>query len=82
MTLANIEGFSSLKKDTASGGVVNVDSSAYKSYMKSRAIATRNAEIQNDTQTAIHMLESKINSMESDISDIKNLVLQLIQKGN
>lgn len=82
MTLLNVEGYNSLKKDPTSGGVVNVDKTSYDNYMKSKAIALRQVQSHVDTQQAVVDLQSKINSIESDISDIRDLIFQLVQKGN
>lgn len=82
MSLLNIDGYSSLKKDPSSGGVVNVDRSSYNEYMKARAAAQRTAQANADTASAVNTMQEKINSMESEMSEIKQLLIQLIHKGN
>ena len=82
MTLLNVEGYSSLKKDPSTGGVINTDRSSYQEYMKSRAAAQRIAQTNLDTAAAVSDLQGKINSMESEMSEIKQLLIQLIHKGN
>lgn len=82
MSLLNIDGFNSLKKDPSSGGVVNVDKSSYQNYMKNRAAAQKTAQANADTAAAVSTMQEKINNMESEMTEIKQLLIQLIQKGN
>jgi hypothetical protein len=81
MTLVNVEGFSNLKKDSASGGVVNVDAKSYKSYKASKALALQKYEEQIHTQHNVTMLQEEINTMKSDLNDIKSILLQILEKG-
>ena len=55
-------------KDTASNGVINTNATAYKLYKQQRdqSIANRN-------------LQQEVTELKSDISDIKQLLGQLIQ---
>lgn len=82
MSLLNIDGFNSLKKDPSSGGVVNVDKSSYQNYMKNRAAAQAVAQANANTASAVSGMQDKINSIESEMNEIKQLLIQLIQKGN
>lgn len=82
MSLLNVEGYTNLKKDPSSGGVVNVDKSGYEAYMKSRAFAKRNVDQQRVTQDAVVHLQDQINNIKSDLTGIKDMLLQLLQKGN
>lgn len=82
MSLVNIEGYSSLKKDTTTGGVVNVDTNAYKRYMVKKAAALKNIQQQKSTQESVDRLQEQINNIEGDLQDIRTMLLQLIQKGN
>ena len=82
MSLVSIEGYSSLKKDTATGGVVNADSNAYKRYMIKKAAALKNIQQQKSTQESVDRLQEQINNIEGDLQDIRTMLLQLIQKGN
>ena len=81
MTLVNVEGFSNLKKDSASGGVVNVDAKSYKSYMASKTVALQKYEEQVHTQHNVSVLQEEINTMKSDLNDIKSILLQILEKG-
>lgn len=82
MSLVSVEGYSNLKKDTSSGGVVNVDTSAYKNYMTAKAFAKRNVDRQEATQEAVVELQQQINTINTDLQDIRLMLMQLIQKGN
>lgn len=82
MSLEKIEGFSGLMKDTSSGGVVNVDRRSYSEYLKSKTIAHRNLQQQKATQNTVEDLQREINNIKNDMSDIKTMLVQLIQKGN
>lgn len=82
MTLISVEGFNELKKDPTSGGVVNVDKRSYESYLHSKAVAQRNIQQQKVTQDAVVHLQTQINNIEGDLTEIRSLLLQLIQKGN
>lgn len=82
MSLEKVEGYSGLMKDTSSGGVVNVDRRSYQEYLKSKTIAQRNIQQQKVTQETVLDLQDQINIMKNDMSDIKMMLAQLLQKGN
>lgn len=82
MSLLNIEGYNNLKKDPATGGVVNIDSKAYDSYIMNKSIAKRNIQQQKSTQDSVVKMQDEINTIKNDLSDIRTLLMQLLQKGN
>lgn len=82
MSLVNVDGFSSLMKDTSSGGVVNVDKRSYENYMKTKAVAQRNIQQQKATQESVADLQNEINNIKGDLTDIRKMLLQILQKGN
>lgn len=82
MTLAKVEGFYSLKKDTVNGGVINTDVTSYESYQLSKRLANRNIQQQQETHTAVSDLQNQINTIKGDLSDIRTMLVQLLQKGN
>lgn len=82
MSLEKVEGFSSLRKDTASGGVVNVDSQTFKNYKSQRMAAMQKFEENKATIQTVSSLKEEINSLKSDLSDIKQILVKLIEKGN
>jgi hypothetical protein len=66
---------SNLARDRASGAIVDTDTDAYARYMK-----VREAKAQQRQQ--IDSLEVRINTIDSDISEIKNLLRLMLEKQN
>lgn len=81
MSLVSVEGFDKLMKDTSSGGVVNTDRRAYENYLKTKQIATNNILQQQATQESVVEMQNEINNIKSDLTDIKELLVQLMNKG-
>lgn len=81
MTLLNVDGFSNLKKDPSSGGVVNVDSKSYSSYKATRMVALQKYEEQKHTQNNVTALQEEINTLKCDLEDIKSILIQILEKG-
>ena len=50
MNLVSIEGYSNLKKDTTSGGVVNVDKRGYQTYQNNRIKALQKVQEQKQAR--------------------------------
>jgi len=82
MSLVSIEGYSNLKKDTSSGGVVNVDKRGYNSYLNNKRIALQKLQEQSQAKQEVEGLQSEINTMKEDILEIKSLLIKLLEKGN
>jgi hypothetical protein len=66
-----VKNHSDLYRD-GTGAIINTNKSGYDRYM-----ATRNKL--NTDKERIENLETKVDSLSSDISDIKNLLIQLSQ---
>lgn len=66
-----VKNHSDLYRDNT-GAIINTNKSGYDRYM-----ATRNKL--NTDKERIENLENKVDSLSSDISDIKNLLIQLSQ---
>lgn len=81
MSLEKVEGYSSLRKDTANGGVVNVDKKSFESYKNQRLFALQKSQEVKHTVSSVTKLENEINNIKSDMQDIKQLLLTLIEKG-
>lgn len=81
MTLLNVEGFSNLKKDPANGGVINVDQKAYSTYKATRMVALQRYEEQQHTQHSVASLQEEINTLKCDLTDIKSMLVQILEKG-
>lgn len=82
MSLLNIEGYNNLKKDPASGGVVNIDYKSYESYIMNKSIVKRNIQQQKSTSETVIKMQDEINTIKNDLSDIRLMLTQLLQKGN
>ena len=82
MSLAQIEGFSSLRKDTANGGVVNIDTKMYETHKSQKMLALRNMQQQKSTQDTVSNMQQEINTIKNDMNDIKSMLIQLLEKGN
>jgi hypothetical protein len=80
MSLAQIEGFSSLRKDTANGGVVNVDKTMYENHKAQKMLALRNIQQQKTTQDTVAQLQVEINTIKNDMNDIRSMLIQLLEK--
>ena len=78
MSLAKVEGFSNLQKDTSAGGVVNVDKRAYENYIATRnALRLQKVEAECAKET-VDNLSREINNIKDDLKDIKQILMSLI----
>lgn len=82
MTLLNVDGYSNLKKDPSSGGVVNVDKRGYKAYLENKRLALQQYEENKSSQEQVSTLQDEINTMKGEMSEIKSLLIKLLEKGN
>jgi hypothetical protein len=80
MNLVKVEGHAELRKDKSSGGVVNVDRKSYAEYQKAKKIAEKKVRQQENAFNKIEVLENDINSIKSEMGDIKQLLTTLIEK--
>jgi hypothetical protein len=85
MSLEKVEGYATLRKDTISGGVINVDETAYQQrLMAKQSVLKRNQEVAA-TQNAVANLNADINNIKAEMKEIKELLLSVvvnINKGN
>jgi len=81
MGLEKVEGYTHLRKDTSSGGVVNVDRKSFESYRSQRLFALQKSEENKHTVDSVTRLETEINNIKSDMQDIKVMLLTLLEKG-
>lgn len=82
MSLAKVEGFSQYQKDTTNGGVVNVDARSYAAYKRNKTIALQKNQEHMNMAEQVSSLENEINIMKNDLTDIKNILVKLLEKGN
>ena len=72
MTL-KVEGRPELERDEHSKGITNIDNDAYNKYINAAlARKQRNAILENNTK--------EINNLKEDVSEIKDMLRQLINK--
>ena len=70
-----VESHPELAKDEYSKGITNIDNDAYKKYMQSAMTRKeRNASLEKNTED--------INNLKEDVSEIKDMLRQLINKEN
>lgn len=62
-----VEGYHGLERDRHSGAIVNTDTEAYNNFIRRANAKKANAE--------------RLNRLENDMSEIKDLIRQLIDKG-
>ena len=68
-----VESHPELAKDEYSKGITNIDNDAYKKYMQSAMThKKRNALLETNTK--------EINNLKEDVSEIKDMLRQLINK--
>ena len=67
-----IEGYKELVKDSESGAILNIDNGAYKAAIKRQ-------RIMNDQKQVIENNSKDINSIKSELSEIKTLLKVLIE---
>lgn len=71
--LIRVEDNPNLRRDAKTNAIVDVDSDAYKNYI-------RNKQLRQEQQLKNTLFEERINNLESDISDIKRLLTQLVER--
>lgn len=81
MSLEKVEGFPHLRKDTSTGGVLNVDQKSFSAYKTQRLFALQKQEESKRTVNSVTKLETEINNIKSDMQDIKMLLQTLLEKG-
>jgi len=81
MQYVQIQDSNSLVRDMSSGAVINTNRDEYLSYMSKVNAQNKLKETLNNNSEEIQVLKTEINSMKEDLSDIKNMLLSLIDKG-
>ena len=80
MSLKRVEGYSALRKDTINGGVVNIDKTSFDSYKLTKMRAVQKQKEIAATQENVTVLQEQINTITSDLTEIKNLLVNLLDK--
>jgi hypothetical protein len=68
-----VKDHNNLYRDGSSGAIVNTDNNGYKEYVANRT------KLQSDKER-ISNLETKVEEIKGDLTDIKNLLVQLVDK--
>lgn len=68
-----VEGHSHLYRDKSTGAIINMDFDRFDAIKKRKKLAEKRIKEQEQ-------LSEKVNNLESDISDIKTLLTQLLEK--
>ena len=75
MNEVKVENHPELARDEYSKGITNIDNDAYSKYMRgATARKERNITLRNNTE--------EINSIKEEVSEIKDMLRQLISKQN
>ena len=75
MSEVKVEHYPELRRDDYSKGITNIDNDAYSNYMQGAlARKQRNATLMSNTE--------EINNLKEDMSEIKDMLRQLISKQN
>lgn len=80
--MLKVEGFSNLMKDPTTGGVVNVDQKLYNNYKTQKQLALQKTLQHKIAEQNISSMQDEINTIKSDVQDIRNMLIELLKKGN
>ena len=71
MEKIQVKGHTNLFRDTSSNAILNTDMNAYKNYMESKKIKEKESQRMTD-------IESDLNSLKSDMNEIKTMLRSLV----
>jgi len=80
MEYVKIESNASLVRDMTSNAIINTNKEEYLNYINRVSRQTSLNETQTNNTEEIQVLKKEINSMKEDLSDIKTMLLSLIDK--
>ena len=80
-TMHKVEGYSNLRKDGYSGGVINVDKNSYIAHQNAKRLALQQLQEKQELKYEVESMRDEINNIKEQVSDIKLLLVQLINKG-
>jgi hypothetical protein len=80
-SLHKVEGYSNLRKDTYSGGVVNVDKTSYQAHQNAKRIAMQQLVEKEHLKTKVEVMGDEINNIKGELTEIKGLLMQILNKG-
>jgi len=74
------DGHKHLLKDTRNKAVINEDNKAFSDYVQKRNRIEEEEAFKYNMETKMVDVESDINNIKTDLSDIKNLLTALVNK--
>ena len=81
MQYIRIESNPTLVRDMTSNAIINTNKEEYLNYINQVSRQTSLNETISSTTEQIQVLKTEINSMKEDLSDIKNMLVSLMDKG-
>lgn len=81
MEYVKIQDNVSLVRDMTSGAIINTNTQEYINYVSRVNLQSRLNETISNNSEEIQVLKTEINSMKEDLSDIKTMLLSLMDKG-
>lgn len=81
MEFVKIQDSHSLVRDMASGAIINTNTEDYLSYISKVDAQNKMKEIISNNSEQIEVLKTEINSVRNDLSDIKSMLMSLMDKG-
>jgi hypothetical protein len=78
--LNKVEGYSHLRKNPQTGGVVNVDRKAYEEHMRVRRVTELNIAQRHKSEQSINNMNEEIRSLKDEMSEIKGMLLSLMNR--
>jgi hypothetical protein len=81
MKFIKIQDSHSLVRDMTSGAVINTNTEEYLSYISKVDAQNKMKEIISNNSEQIEVLKTEINSVRNDLSDIKSMLVSLMDKG-
>ncbi|CAB5221581.1 hypothetical protein UFOVP240_202 [uncultured Caudovirales phage] len=81
MNFVKIQDSHSLVRDMTSGAVINTNREEYLNYISKVNAQNKLKELISDNSQEIQVLKTEINSIRNDLSDIKSMLVSLMDKG-
>ena len=81
MEFVKITDSHSLVRDMTSGAVINTNREEYLNYISKVNTQNKLKETISNNSEELQVLKSEINSMKEDLSDIKSMLVSLMDKG-
>lgn len=80
-SLQKVEGYSNLRKDSYSGGVVNIDKNSYLAHQNAKRVALQQLMEKEQVKNQVETMSVEINNIKGELTEIKGLLMQILNKG-